>query len=121
MAVFWIWNELEIEPTNDRRAIKRAYAKKSRLCHPEEKPEEFRRLHEAYRLAMELAEREARRERAAGGGREERRDGRPEKSGKPEERALRARRERLRKSWGNAPERPRPSISPRQTTNSWTN
>ena len=29
MAVFWIWNELEIEPTNDRRAIKRAYAKKS--------------------------------------------------------------------------------------------
>ena len=55
MAVFWIWNELEIEPTNDRRAIKRAYAKKSRLCHPEEKPEEFRRLHEAYRLALELA------------------------------------------------------------------
>ena len=72
MAVFWIWNELEIEPTNDRRAIKRAYAKKSRLCHPEEKPEEFRRLHEAYRLALELAEREARRERAAGGGCEER-------------------------------------------------
>ena len=72
MAVFWIWNELEIEPTNDRRDIKRAYAKKSRLCHPEEKPEEFRRLHEAYRLALGLAEREARRERAAGGGREER-------------------------------------------------
>lgn len=58
MTNLWIWNELEIEPTNDRRAIKRAYAKKSRLCHPEEKPEEFRRLHEAYRMALELAERQ---------------------------------------------------------------
>lgn len=51
----WIWNELEIDPTDDQRAIKRAYAKKSRQCHPEEKPEEFKRLHEAYSRALEMA------------------------------------------------------------------
>ena len=113
MAVFWIWNELEIEPTNDRRDIKRAYAKRSRRSSGG-----FTR-----RTGWRWGWRSGRRD---GSGRPEEdarkgRDGRPEKSGKPEERALSARRERLRKSWGNAPERPRPSISPRQTTNSWTN
>ena len=34
-----IWNILGLEPTQDVSAIKRAYAQKTRDCHPEEDPE----------------------------------------------------------------------------------
>lgn len=50
-----IWELLEIEPTTDKKAIRRAYAAKSRVIHPEEKPEEFKLLHMAYEAAMRYA------------------------------------------------------------------
>lgn len=51
-----IWKTLGIEPTTDKRAIRKAYASKTREIHPEEKPEEFRRLHEAYQAALGYAD-----------------------------------------------------------------
>lgn len=50
-----IWKELGISKTNDVREIKKAYAKRSKLVHPEEHPEEFQQLHRAYREALRLA------------------------------------------------------------------
>lgn len=49
------WDVLGIERTDDQRAIKRAYARKSREVHPEEHPEEFQLLHEAYENALRYA------------------------------------------------------------------
>ncbi len=49
------WKILGIEPTNDRRAIRFAYSEQSRKYHPEEEPEAFRQLHEAYRAALAYA------------------------------------------------------------------
>lgn len=46
------WQILGIEPTNDIESIKSAYAKKSRLYHPETNPEEFQQLHMAYKSIM---------------------------------------------------------------------
>ncbi len=43
------WNILGIEETNDLRKVKRAYAEKSKLYHPETHPEEFQQLHNAYK------------------------------------------------------------------------
>lgn len=51
-----IWKTLGIEPTTDKRAIRKAYAAKTREIHPEEKPEEFRQLHEAYQAALGYAD-----------------------------------------------------------------
>lgn len=51
-----MWKILGIEPTVDKRAIRRAYAAKTRQTHPEEKPEEFRRLYEAYQAALGYAD-----------------------------------------------------------------
>lgn len=42
---------LGIEPTTEKKTIKRAYAAKSREFHPEEHPEEFQRIHDAYEEA----------------------------------------------------------------------
>ena len=50
-----IWGLLGIEPTDDKKAIKRAYARQSRNCHPEEHPDEFDKLHQAYQAALELS------------------------------------------------------------------
>lgn len=50
-----IWKILEIEPTKDKRAIKKAYASRAKLVHPEEKPLEFEALYEAYQKALEYA------------------------------------------------------------------
>lgn len=52
MNVYEIWEILEIQPVKDPKAVKRAYAKKCRTCHPEEAPEEFDRLHQAYEAAL---------------------------------------------------------------------
>lgn len=52
-----IWKILGIEPTTDKKAIRRAYAARSKETHPEEKPEEFRMLYEAYQKALEYAKR----------------------------------------------------------------
>lgn len=53
---------LGIEPTTEKKTIKRAYAAKSREFHPEEHPEEFQRIHDAYEEALAWAERNAGRE-----------------------------------------------------------
>jgi uncharacterized RDD family membrane protein YckC len=42
------WATLEIEPTDDRKAIKKAYARKLKFCKPDKDPEEFKKLREAY-------------------------------------------------------------------------
>ena len=46
------WSVLGIEPTKDAAAVKRAYAARSREVHPEDSPDEFRLLHEAYLAAL---------------------------------------------------------------------
>lgn len=50
-----IWDVLQIEATKDKKEIRRAYARLSREIHPEEKPEEFQRLYEAYQKALQYA------------------------------------------------------------------
>ena len=50
-----IWTTLGIEPTKDVSAIKRAYAEKAKTCHPEEDPEGFLKLRNAYRAALDYA------------------------------------------------------------------
>lgn len=47
-----IWAVLGIEPTTDKRKIKKAYAEAVKTCHPEEHPEEFKQLYEAYQAAL---------------------------------------------------------------------
>lgn len=50
-----IWECLGIEPTTDIAEIKKAFAIKSKNCHPEEHPQEFQELQQAYRSAVEYA------------------------------------------------------------------
>lgn len=51
------WSELGLEPTADLRSIRHAYAARAKNCHPEEAPEEFQRLHDAYEAALSWAKR----------------------------------------------------------------
>lgn len=53
------WSILGLEPTKEVSAIRRAYAQQSRTCHPEEDPEGFLRLREAYQAALAYAENDA--------------------------------------------------------------
>jgi len=50
------WERLDLEPTRDISAIKRAYAQKTRTCHPEEDPEGFLELRRAYQAALDYAQ-----------------------------------------------------------------
>lgn len=50
---------LNIEATASKREIRSAYAKLAQECHPEEQPEEFARLQEAYQLALKYLENES--------------------------------------------------------------
>ena len=50
-----IWDILGIEPTSDRKKIKKAYAEKIKIYHPEDYPEEFKIVQEAYQWAMKYA------------------------------------------------------------------
>lgn len=50
------WDILEIDPTSERRTIKRAYAKALKQCNPEDDPEGFSRLRHAYEMALEAAQ-----------------------------------------------------------------
>lgn len=49
------WKILKIEPTTDIKAIKHAYAILAKTCHPEENPEGFKSLQEAYQEAISYA------------------------------------------------------------------
>ena len=51
-----IWAALGIDPTKDVSAIKRAYAERAKICHPEEDPEGFLQLRRAYQAALDCAE-----------------------------------------------------------------
>lgn len=46
------WQILNISPTSDIKIIKNAYAKKLAQCHPEETPEQFKVIQEAYTSIM---------------------------------------------------------------------
>lgn len=52
---YFIWDILGIPPTSDKKEIKKAYARQSAACHPEEHPEEFERLYNAYKTALMIA------------------------------------------------------------------
>ena len=47
-----IWDILGIDPTTDKKKIKKAYAEKTKVYHPEDYPEEFKIVQEAYQWAM---------------------------------------------------------------------
>lgn len=49
---------LEIEPTDDKKKIKIAYSKMLKKYHPEDFPEMFMRINEAYEIALEYLEEE---------------------------------------------------------------
>jgi tetratricopeptide (TPR) repeat protein len=49
------WTILDIEPTDDIPTIKKAYAKKLKLHHPESDPEGYQALREAYDAAVKYA------------------------------------------------------------------
>jgi hypothetical protein len=49
------WQTLQIEATQDKRAIKLAYAKLIKVTRPDQDPEEFSKLHDAYKEAQWLA------------------------------------------------------------------
>ena len=46
------WELLGIPPTDDISLIKKAYAEKSKLYHPETHPEQFQELHQAYKFLV---------------------------------------------------------------------
>lgn len=51
-----VFRILEIEPTTDKKEIKRAYARLVKRYHPEEFPEEWEKIHGAYEQALKIAE-----------------------------------------------------------------
>ena len=65
-----IWTFLGIAPTSDRKTVRSAYAAQSRLHHPEEEPEYFVRLNQAYRQALDFARRGGAGDGGAGNGEE---------------------------------------------------
>ena len=50
------WRILQLEATDDTRAIKRAYARLLKTTRPDESPEAFQALHAAYKAALKDAE-----------------------------------------------------------------
>lgn len=52
-----IWRILGVEPTNDEREVRRAYARRLKEVHPEDDPDGFKALREAYERALDMARR----------------------------------------------------------------
>ncbi len=52
------WGILKIAPTTSKREIRKAYAAQAKQCHPEEQPEQFALLQEAYQIALKSLEQE---------------------------------------------------------------
>ena len=52
-----MWEILGIEPTKDIKKIKSAYAKLAKKFNPEEYPDEFQNIHDAYKNALNYAKR----------------------------------------------------------------
>lgn len=50
-----IWERLGIDETENISQIKAAYAAKAKECHPEEHPDEYRMLQQAYKSAVQYA------------------------------------------------------------------
>lgn len=53
-----VWEILGIDPTHEVSAIKKAYAAKLKIHHPEDDPDGYQRLREAYDQATKLAKRQ---------------------------------------------------------------
>lgn len=53
------WDSLQIEPTAEARAIKRAYAKQLKQNRPDDNPQGFQQLYEAYKQALAWAEQQS--------------------------------------------------------------
>ena len=51
----WPWNELGLDGPASLSEVRHAYAERTRVLHPEEDPEGFQRLHQAYQEARRLA------------------------------------------------------------------
>ncbi len=77
-----IWEVLGIAPTGDKRAIRSAYSVLVKQCHPEEDPQGFKRLHEAYQAALAYAAGKENIIEPAGEKDGEQKPGREEKSGR---------------------------------------
>ncbi|PFH04499.1 hypothetical protein BCF11_5282 [Collimonas sp. PA-H2] len=50
----WIWSALDIPPSDDERTVKRAYAKRLKVVRPDDDPEKFQALRQAYERALTL-------------------------------------------------------------------
>lgn len=64
----WPWSQLGLPGPSELPEIRRAYAEKLKITHPEDDPEGFQRLHSAYQLASRMA----RQRKRTGGGPEPR-------------------------------------------------
>ena len=53
-----IYQVLGISPTKDKKVIRKAYAGLIRKYHPEEHPEKWKEIHDAYKIAMQRADQE---------------------------------------------------------------
>ncbi|MDE7341964.1 MAG: J domain-containing protein [Lachnospiraceae bacterium] len=51
-----VFQILEIEPTEDKKAIRKAYARLVKQYHPEEQPEKWKEIHDAYEAALHMAQ-----------------------------------------------------------------
>ena len=51
-----IYQVLGISPTKDKKVIRKAYAGLIRKYHPEEHPEKWKEIHDAYMVAMQRAD-----------------------------------------------------------------
>lgn len=52
-----VFQILDIEPTDDKKVIKKAYANLVKKYHPEEQPEKWKEIHDAYETALKMADR----------------------------------------------------------------